>query len=119
MQDIFQKASPICSVLSNPGPYIDKQVVISGLYLAEPHQQVLFDRNCNRLAIGLRGPARGSADQQADSTLRLALQRNSTARVPVVYSGILKSHPLIVGCSMAYCFTYTLEGAQLMAARLP
>lgn len=116
---IFEKSRSICEVMANPGAYLDQPVLIRGIYLAEYHQKVLFDTQCTRWEIGIRSSAPLSDDPQAKRVLLDATRTNRYARIPVVYYGTLQSSPLIANCEDPSCFTYTLESAQLRAARLP
>lgn len=115
---VFRQAQSVCSVLDNPSEYLGKHVLVRALYLAEPHGRILFDRDCPQGEIAVR-PSLVRDDRQARIIMQSVLRRNKTARIPVVYFGVIEADPLIANCSESSCFTYRLEDARLMAARVP
>jgi hypothetical protein len=114
---MFEQASSVCTVLSNPLPLVGKHVYVSGTYLAEPHGRILFDSRCTG-EIKLR-PSFKHDSRHASERLKLALSAKRNAKIPVVYYGVLKSVPIISNCSESQCFAYSLEEAKLTAARNP
>jgi len=116
-ESLFAAAIPICAVLANPTPFVDKRVAVSGLYFVSPKGGVFFDRNCERgeLSLDRNEQSADLDDKRAIANLRAAWRIRGDA--PVVIAGVLKDHSPSLSCSNSFCSRYTLEMASIVAAR--
>jgi len=110
------QAKPICEILSNPIAYDGGYVAIQGTYLEEPHNRVLFDPKCPVGEIVLK-PSFTYDDPASRRTVRAILKRDPIARISVIYAGVIRVYPVILGCTKSSCFKYQLEEARLMGLK--
>lgn len=113
-QDYFKRAVPFCAMMANQDKYIDRQVLVSGMYIATPHQVEIYGAGCNSNSIALHGDVSVPSDRRALSVIRQAEGQISGARIPIVAKGVLKKY---VGPGIAdTSHEFWLEGAQIIAA---
>ena len=115
---LFAQATPICTVLGNPGAYTGKRLLVRGNLALTPEGSDFLDSGCDRGFLVVKLSTETTTARQLRSQLgKYAAQ--STRRpqqVPVVYSGTLIDHGLGFVCA-GLCSQFTLEGAQLVAVR--
>lgn len=111
-------AESICDLMSAPENRVGALLLITGLYVATPHGGQIYGRECPDRPLQLRGSVQLRSDPQAEAVLSEALRKRSSARVPVVYRGVLMARQF-VSCPERACFEYSLEQAQLLHAELP
>jgi hypothetical protein len=113
-QEYFATAVPFCKMMAENERYLDREVVVSGLYVATPHGGRLYGEGCETAAIGLRGTVNLPDNQTAWRIVGRASKKVHGARVPTVIRGILKgwSGPGITTTGNEYW----LERTQLLAA---
>ncbi len=111
----FATATPVCAVMNTPGQYVGHRLHVSGLFAATPHGGEVYGRECESQTLKLRSSLSVRDDNKAAEVLRNAIRQRSSARVPVVYGGVLSRRQLF-SCDEEYCFEYFLSDAQLIAA---
>lgn len=111
-------AESICDVMSAPEGRVGTLLLITGLYVATPHGGQIYGRECPDRPLQLRGSVQVRSDPLAEAVLSKALRKQSSARVPVIYRGVLMARQF-VSCPERACFEYSVEQAQLLHAELP
>jgi hypothetical protein len=99
---IKAQAKSVCEIMNEPGAHLGKRVTVLGTYWNTPHARVLAGDGC-------------------DWSFRVALREYDKRteprhRMEVVYSGVLRSEPVVIPCSDPECFRYSLEDSELLAA---
>lgn len=115
---LFKTAIPFCTMIAERQRYVGKRVLVSGLYILTAHGGQIYGNGCRSQSIDLHGAIHIQRDERAASIVKSALQHKRTARVPVVYQGTVKARQ-VFPCSDDSCLEYSLDEAQLLAARRP
>jgi hypothetical protein len=113
-QPYFATAIPFCQMMADTERYLDREVLVSGLYIATPHGGRFYGEDCETADIGLRGTVDLPHNQGAWRIVGRASKKVHGARVPIVAKGVLKAWP---GPGITTTDNqYWLERTQVLAA---
>jgi hypothetical protein len=118
-KEVFDRATPFCTLMADPMPHVGQPVLVSGLYVASPHGGLIYSADCETREIELHGEVGLKHDKRAERIWDRALRRDDSVRVPVVYRGVLAARHFIATCPAIGCWRFSIERAQLVAAREP
>jgi len=116
VNNLFAQAVPFCRIMADPKQYVDREVLVIGIFADTPHSGMLYGEGCTNI-VELHGSSNRPGDKRAASILGGAFQKDIGARVEVVMRGVWRAHPKIVPCTEDSCMRYRLEDTQLLAAK--
>lgn len=111
-----EKATTICEVMTDWSSYIGKRIIIRGVYFQEPHQRLLVDDDCPQWQLRVSHSEQLRSESRAVDIIKMFSRKDSTVKVPVIYSAVFAANPIIVDCVNPSCYRYALEDSQLLAA---
>jgi hypothetical protein len=111
-----EEASTICEVMTDWRSYVGMRIIIRGVYFQEPHQRLLVDDDCPQWQLRVSHSEQIRSESRAVAIIKMFSKKDSTVRVPVIYSAVFTARPIIADCANPSCYIYTLENSQLLAA---
>jgi len=111
-QEYFAAAVPFCRMMAEKDQYLDREILVSGIYISTPHGGQLFG-DCDTSAIELRGSLNLPDDRAAWRVISRASKQVRGARIPIVLKGVLKAWS---GPGITTSSPYWLERVQMLAA---
>jgi hypothetical protein len=84
---------PFCEMMASRDEYVDREVLVSGLYIMTPHRGEIYGLGCEAGSIALRGDVNlPEDDKRVPAIIRGAYRQISGARVPIVARGVLRKY---------------------------
>ena len=109
------QAIDICTVVSNPGAYDGKELVIRGLYRMVIHGSIMTGPACKKVDVNMRRAYDWKGDKHAQAVLQTQAKKNQYQFFELIIRGTFRVAKQ-GQCFGQNCLSYEVEESELFCA---